>query len=215
MAEELIDICDDNMTPIGTDTRTEAHKRGLWHVAVHCWVIRPRPPGHVLFARRAAAPGTGGALYDVTASGHPESGESADERLSQLVEELGTPDTDGRRIPLGIKIDVNRRANDVVIREFCPAYFVTSPRGVQEYQLDHDVFTALVELAIPEGLELFSGRASRAGARGVEYDITAAAWRGFESEVGVHHFLPRVDPYYYRIFIMAQRFMQGSCDLAV
>ncbi len=215
MAEELIDICDDNMRPIGTETRTEAHRSGLWHVAVHCWIVRPEPPGHVLFSRRAVGTATRGGLLDVTALGHPESGESIDERLTELVKGLGIGNGESPAVPLGVKIDVNRLGNDVVIREFCPTYFATSHRPAHEYSLDHEVQTAMVEVAVPDGLDLFSSRAPRVGARGMEYDIDSATWRRVGSEVERSQFLPRVDPYYYKVFIMAERLLQGARDLAV
>jgi hypothetical protein len=73
----------------------------------------------------------------------------------------------------------------------------------------------MVEIAIPDGLELFSGRAPRADARGVEYDVEAADWKRVEREVGTPQFLSRVDPYYYKVFIMAGRMLKGARDLAV
>lgn len=215
MADELIDICDDNMALIGTESRTEAHRHGLWHIAVHCWIVRPGPPGHVLFSRRAAGPATRGGLLDVTALGHPEAGESVDDRLTELLKGLGIDDGGSPLVALGVKIDVNRLGNDVVIREFCPTYFATSHRAAHEYALDHDVQTAMVEVAVPDGLELFSERSPRVDARGVEYDIDRAGWRRVESEVERPQFLPRVDPYYYKVFIMAERLLQGARDLAV
>jgi isopentenyldiphosphate isomerase len=215
VAEELIDICDDNMTPIGSDTRSEAHKRGLWHVAVHCWLVRPDPPGHVLFAKRSAGWVTGGGLFDVTAIGHPESGETVDERVAELVKALGLGSGEAALVRLGVKIEVNRLGNDIVIREFCPTYFATTRRRAHEYDLDHDVLTGMVEIAIPDGLELFSGRAPRSDARGVEYDVEAADWKRVEREVGTPQFLSRVDPYYYKVFIMAGRMLEGARDLAV
>jgi hypothetical protein len=36
-----------------------------------------------------------------------------------------------------------------------------------------------------------------------------------EREVGTPQFLPRVDPYYYKVFIMAARMLDGAPDLAV
>jgi isopentenyldiphosphate isomerase len=214
VADELIDICDDTMMPIGTDTRTEAHKRGLWHVAVHCWLVRPEEPGHVLFGRRAPAPGARNGVFDVTAIGHPVAGETAEERVGEIAKALRVDD-EAALVPLGVKIEVNRLGNDVVIREFCTTYFARSDRRPHEYAFDHERTAAIAEITIPEGLDLFSGRQPRAPARGVEYDIDAASWRRVELEVDTGQFLPRIDPYYYRIFIMASRMLQGARDLAI
>jgi hypothetical protein len=215
VAEELIDICDDNMTPIGRDTRSEAHKRGLWHIAVHCWLVRPEPPGHVLFGRRPAGPGTRGGLLDVTAIGHPEAGEPVDQRVAEIVKGLGLDEPQRSTVSLGVKIEVNRLGNDIVIREFCPTYFATSERRAHEYDLDPDAFTALVEVSVPDGLDLFAGRVSHIDGRGVEYDVDSATWRRAEGVLGTPQFLPRVDPYLYKVFIMAARMLDGARDLAI
>jgi isopentenyldiphosphate isomerase len=217
VADELIDIWDENMMPIGRETRTEAHKRGLWHTAIHCWVVRPELPGYVLFRRRAAGAVTGAGLYDVTATAHPESGETVEDRLTQLTKELGLEDDDGGSsvVPLGVKIEVARLGYDVLIREFCPAYFVTSQRHPHAYELDPGTLTALVEIAIPDGLNLLAGRTERVEARGIEYDVKDGAWRRIEIDVGPPQFFPRVDPYHYKVFIMAGRLLEGARDLAV
>ena len=43
--EELIDIYDENMNCIGTASKAQAHREGLWHKAFRCWVIKPEPQG--------------------------------------------------------------------------------------------------------------------------------------------------------------------------
>lgn len=48
MAEELIDIYDEKMNLLGTATREQAHREGLWHTSFHCWIGPP-------FAGRPAA----------------------------------------------------------------------------------------------------------------------------------------------------------------
>lgn len=43
MAEELIDIYDEKMNLLGTATREQAHREGLWHTSFHCWIVRRSP----------------------------------------------------------------------------------------------------------------------------------------------------------------------------
>lgn len=45
MAEELIDIYDEKMNLLGTATREQAHREGLWHTSFHCWIVRRSPEG--------------------------------------------------------------------------------------------------------------------------------------------------------------------------
>ncbi len=40
MADELIDIFDENMNLLGTAMKSQAHREGLWHKTFHCWLAR-------------------------------------------------------------------------------------------------------------------------------------------------------------------------------
>ncbi len=40
MTAELIDIYDEKMNLLGTATREQAHREGLWHTSFHCWLVR-------------------------------------------------------------------------------------------------------------------------------------------------------------------------------
>ena len=50
---------------------------------------------------------------------------------------------------------------------------------------------------------------------GVEYDKGSGSWRKIEIEVSESDFIPRVDPYYYKIFILADRLLKGGQHLAI
>ncbi|MFR3313045.1 MAG: hypothetical protein ACLTT2_02255 [Alphaproteobacteria bacterium] len=39
MADELIDIYDENMNHLGTAMKSQAHREGLWHRVFHCWIV--------------------------------------------------------------------------------------------------------------------------------------------------------------------------------
>lgn len=84
MAIELLDFYDTGCENLlGTDTRENIHKLGLWHKTVHCWLYDKS--GNIYFQRR----GDLNKLY-TTASGHIQSGENvamAFER--EIYEEIG------------------------------------------------------------------------------------------------------------------------------
>ena len=56
MAEELIDIYDEKMNLLGTATREQAHREGLWHTSFHCWIVRRSPAGRRFCCKSAAKP---------------------------------------------------------------------------------------------------------------------------------------------------------------
>ena len=91
---ELFDIYDDNDVWIGTAERSEAHRLGLWHHTVHCWLVRReeregRIVAKVLFQQRSANKDTGAGRFDITAAGHLEAGETPEAIVRELREELG------------------------------------------------------------------------------------------------------------------------------
>ncbi len=73
----------------------------------------------------------------------------------------------------------------------------------------------LVEIAITDGLRLFSGESEKATARGVEWNSASEKWNNIQLEIGISDVIPRVDPYYFKIFIMAERLLAGKKFLSI
>ncbi len=48
MADELIDIFDENMNLLGTAMKSQAHREGLWHKTFHCWLARKNDEGKIM-----------------------------------------------------------------------------------------------------------------------------------------------------------------------
>ena len=71
MAEELIDIYDEKMNLLGTATREQAHREGLWHTSFHCWIVRRSPEGRpqVLLQIRGKTQNHP-SLIDISSAGH-------------------------------------------------------------------------------------------------------------------------------------------------
>ena len=78
MAEELIDIYDEKMNLLGTATREQAHREGLWHTSFHCWIVRRSPEGRpqVLLQIRGKTQNHP-SLIDISSAGHLAAGETA------------------------------------------------------------------------------------------------------------------------------------------
>ena len=80
---EVLDIYDEYMNKIGSESRQVVHQNGLWHKTVHCWMYDEK--GNVYFQIRADS----GKLY-TTASGHLLSGETVrDAFRREIKEEIG------------------------------------------------------------------------------------------------------------------------------
>ena len=88
MPEEIFDVCDESDRVVGRAPRSEVHRRGLLHRAIHVFVFNAR--GQLLLQRRAATKDEYPLLYTSSASGHLSAGETYDECAPrELQEELG------------------------------------------------------------------------------------------------------------------------------
>ena len=86
---EYFDILDENGNLTGkTKLRSEVHRDGDWHKAVHIWVFNRK--GEVLLQRRAANKDSYPNMLDISCAGHLSAGDTSLEgALRELEEELG------------------------------------------------------------------------------------------------------------------------------
>jgi isopentenyldiphosphate isomerase len=88
MPEEIFDVVNERDEVVGRQTRREVHRLGLMHRAVHVMVFNSR--GQVFLQKRSMTKDRQPGLWDSSASGHLDSGESYDHcALRELREEIG------------------------------------------------------------------------------------------------------------------------------
>lgn len=213
MSDELLDIYDESMALLGVKPRDRVHVDGDWHKTFHCWIIGRRQ-GHrfVLFQLRGPDKDVYPDTLDITAAGHIEHGETAREAVRELEEELGISVDLDALVQLGVRCDV-LRFRDLRLREFCETFLLRDDRPLDAYALDSDEVAGLVEVELEDGLRLFSGE--------VEHiDTLALSRRGAqlsleERTISVRDVVPRVDRYYLKVFIAAERYFEGRAYLAI
>ena len=88
MAKEYFDILDENGNKTGkTKLRSEVHRDGDWHKAVHIWIINNN--GDILLQRRCATKDSNPNMLDISSAGHLFAGDNSLEgALRELKEEL-------------------------------------------------------------------------------------------------------------------------------
>ncbi len=98
MTEEIFDVVDERDEVVGRAPRSEVHARGLLHRAVHVLVFSSR--GDVFLQKRSMTKDKSPGLWDSSASGHVDSGETYDAcAVRELYEELGfTPPHPPKRL---------------------------------------------------------------------------------------------------------------------
>ena len=88
MNKEYFDILDENGNKTGkTKLRSEVHRDGDWHKAVHIWIINNK--GDILLQRRCAMKDSNPNMLDISSAGHLTAGDdSLDGAIRELKEEL-------------------------------------------------------------------------------------------------------------------------------
>lgn len=209
MADELVDVYDENMVKTGEALKSIAHRDGLWHCSIHCWIVRQTDgAGYVLFQKRGADKDLYPNTLDISAAGHYQAGELPEQGVREILEELGLTVDFADLIPLGIKIDIGK-FEGITNHEFCRTFLLRENQPPSAYKPDATEVEGLVEVSIRDGLALFSGERASVPAGGIEWDASRRAWNDIAMEVSIDSFIPRVDSYYYKIFIMADRMLQG------
>jgi isopentenyldiphosphate isomerase len=88
MAEELLDIVDDNDIVLGREPRSTVHKVGLQHRGVHVFLFTT--DGKMLVQKRSADRASSPSMLDCSVSEHVKAGESYREAaIRGMKEELG------------------------------------------------------------------------------------------------------------------------------
>jgi len=86
---EYLDIYDENGKSLGQKVpRKEAHEKGLWHKAVHIWVINSK--GEVLIQKRSSLKHNHPNMWDISAAGHVSAGDNdIISAIREVEEEIG------------------------------------------------------------------------------------------------------------------------------
>ena len=211
--DELVDVYDDSLHKVGVATRNEAHRKGLWHLNLHCWIVTKRKGGAVIFQVRSGHKPTFAGLLDSTVGGHFKAGERIEDVAREIEEEIGIDPNVDKLVPLGRRVDVTGPYG-LSKREIAEVFFIRDDRALQTYRVDPLEVRALVEVRIWDGLRLFSGRAKKVKAAGVEWDKAGKAAEA-RMEVTKDSFVPKMDSYYMTLFIMAMRLLKGDRYLSI
>jgi len=214
MSEEIVDIFDENYRHLGTATKSEARKNGNWVQSIHAWIVNPSDNGYVLFQKRGKHKKIYPNMLDISAAGHYTAGEKIENGVREISEELGLSVSFDDLIPLGVKLDIGK-VGDNIIHEFCHTFLLKSGLEPKDYEFVDGEVEGLVKISIEEGLALFSGKVNEVMAHGIEWIPETKEYVPISIPVNRDLFIPRIDSYYYKIFIMAKLFLQGETCLAI
>lgn len=215
---EMIDIYDPNIKWVGTKSRKQAHLDGDWHKAFHCWIVAKSENGPLMIVQRR---GPDKSLFpnalDISAAGHYEAGEDIRGGIREIKEELGIDIDPGQLVSLGVKFDV-AKVGDIVNYELDDVYLVELSSRLRDYNFDPEEVSGLALFGIEEGLDLFSGRRESITAKTLMAVRSNDGTISLEEEevlIGTSDFIPRTDPYVYKVLILAKRYFAGEEHLVI
>ena len=215
---EIIDIYDDNMVKIGTMDRKEAHAKGHWHKAFHCWIVYRDSSGtdFMVVQRRGPDKAVFPNALDITAAGHYESGESIQDGIREVKEELGIDVSYDDLVYLGIKFDV-AKVGDIVNREFDDVFLLAFNKDIAEYQFREEEVSGLTVFDIDEALQMYAGEKETIQARAIMAVKTSDGYTKNEEiiEISPQDFIPRTDPYVHKMLILGKRYLDGEQHLVI
>lgn len=205
MAEELFDIYDESMNPIGTATRSETHAKGYWHRSFHCWLVRVDDNRRwVRFQRRQLVKDTNPGCYDITAAGHLTAGETMCEAAREIEEELGITARFDELVPLGqVREDASGiiRGRLFIDREVSDVFALRCDLPLSAFQLQPEEVAGIYEAGLADMLALFRGELASLEASGFELGEDGLRLAPCVRTVRAEEFVPRDDSYYVDVML--------------
>ncbi|MBC8535335.1 NUDIX hydrolase [Feifania hominis] len=128
MSEEQLFLLDEKLRPCGSAPRSEAHRRGLLHLVVHCWICEHTPDGIWLyFQQRAHTKNDFPDYYDLAVAGHVSAGEEPlDAMCREIEEEAGLHIQKSDLIEIGSTLETIQKG-PFYDREYAQIYLLEKP----------------------------------------------------------------------------------------
>lgn len=208
MAEELLDIFDEQMNHLGTAARSEVHEKGYWHQTFRCWIISgdaKRP--YILFQRRHPEKETFPDKLDITCAGHLSAGEQPADGVRELAEELGVTVPFAALHSVGMMKDVTS-ADNKIDKEFCHTFLYHTNQPLAAYELQAEELTEIVKMELDQAIRLFNGSIASAFVTGIRL-LDDGSKQEVRYEVGLNGFVPHAPAYYQKVFLAAKAYYGG------
>lgn len=210
MAE--IDIFNDRYEHTGTMDKKAAHAEGQWHRTFSALAVNPttrrvtlqkKTPDRYVFDRPDYA--------DITVGGHYHAGETIEQGIREIHEELGLPIAYADLHPIGIRQTAVTLAPDYIEREFQHWHLLPLDLDLDQIPLDDAELAGLVDLNLDDAITLADGTTDQVPARYATRTET-----GMTYAVGtltcddlVPNYL-KGDQLYLRLFVTARRYTDGE-----
>lgn len=214
MSDELIDIYDENMTPLGTASREQAHREGLWHKAFHCWIVKHASDGRhrVLLQLRSKSKDTHPSLLDISAAGHLKAGEEPKDGIRNIENELGLK-VDFAKLNKLFTVNHIFELNDYINHEFNPTYLLESEKNLSELKMNSEEVDGILEATVDDLVLLFSHKVDSIYVTGLLLNEDGQ-YVPHTGSVSAKNFVPHEDAYYVKVMNTVKRYFDSKQKLA-
>lgn len=163
MTIELIQAVNEERKSIGVFSRDDVHEQGLLHETFHCWLIYGEK---VLLQIRSRRKKDFPGMLDISAAGHLLAGETVQDGVRELQEELGVQADFNALLPLAVVKD-EIRLPGFIDREWAHVYLLEVPKETK-FVLQEEEVEAVEWLRVEDLEQLWTGKKIRAGGRCLE-----------------------------------------------
>ncbi len=154
---------------------------------------------------------------DTSAAGHYRAGEGIEGGLRELAEEVGVLAKEEDLIDVNTRIAVSELEKGVCNHEFQDVRFLIDDRPLEKYKVSFPEVDGLILLCIKDGLALLSNEIESVEAEGFEIQNTEDGQKQVYKTFRLTRddFIPSLDHFHYKVFILADRIMRGEKHLHI
>ncbi|QWU14498.1 Isopentenyldiphosphate isomerase [Paenibacillus sophorae] len=199
---EMFDIFDEKMIRIGSDSRENAHAKGLWHQTFHCWIVHPAKGegGSLLFQLRHMNKDTFPGHLDTSCAGHLQAGETVEDGVRELREELGLSVPFEELVYCGMVAEENIPSDGLIDREFSHVFLHTCEQELERYSFQLDEISGLFFVDILKFRQLVEGETDALRIEGIVWDEKTQLVRPEQRVVSFGDFTPNSNEYNRMLF---------------
>lgn len=205
---ELFDVLSAAGRPLGfAKPRAQVHRDGDWHGALHVWVFGLEREGpYLAFQRRGRFKDTHPLVLDATVGGHMRAGETIEETLREVREEIGRSVSLPELLPLGVRVAVSESAPGIIDRELQHVYLWRVDEPLTTFAPNPDELESIIQLRLEDVLAIFGDGVVAADA----LELKASSAILTPALVTRGEFAAGIDRYPFRVAIAAACSLRGD-----
>lgn len=205
---ELFDVLSSDGKALGhAKQRAQVHRDGDWHGAVHVWVYGlDRDGPYLAFQRRGKFKDTLPLKLDATVGGHLRAGETVEETLREVQEEIGRPVTLSELLPVGVRVAASEDAPGTIDREIQHVFLWRVDEPLSTFAPNPDELESLIQVSLADVLAIFGDGIVAADA----LELKAGSAILTPTLITRSEFAAGIDRYPFRVAIAAMNALRGD-----